>query len=554
MDAAAKHIPAEVVQLRKRFERLQAGGSDAALRPTQHSVPKQAAPPLMSASSCRSSLPRAGRCQVPSRAPASALASSSVSASAPAPAPQSEDNSDPTGKKYFDHSMGTRINTDALVTRALSEQYPHLQLSVVPAGMLTGDNFALLEYAADGHATVTPLEDHSKLPSTLEWTYYVPPARRNSGGVGFLAEDLKFASFLYKWEGTEFILYYADGRDGTDPWGASRNWYILTPERHRIDSLVLAVGAWSSQLRNAILIYDGGYWQQSSELWYSVQNANWDSVILDESMKKALIDDHNSFFDSEETYDKLKVPWKRGIIYHGPPGNGKTISIKATMHMLQERTPSIPTLYVRSLDSWGGPRAALADIFGTARQFAPCYLVLEDIDTIITDDVRSYFLNEVDGLKANDGIFIIASTNHLERLDPGIAKRPSRFDRKYFFPDPNVDQREAYARFWQAKLKSNKEIEFPDRLCRAIAEITDKFSFAYIQEAFVAALLALARRGSEGVRRASGASADAWIMVHDDQESTGGDGLEKLVLWVEIKKQIEILREGIDDGNGDESA
>ncbi|CRK34848.1 hypothetical protein BN1708_019633, partial [Verticillium longisporum] len=121
-------------------------------------------------------------------------------------------------------------------------------------------------------------------------------------------------------------------------------------------------------------------------------------------------------------------------------------------------------------------------------------------------------------------------------------KRPSRFDRKYLFPDPNVDQREAYCRFWQAKLKSNKEIEFPDRLCRAIAEITDRFSFAYIQEAFVAALLALARRGSgAGERRTSGASADAWIVVSDD----AGDGLDKLVLWVEIQKQIEILREGI---------
>jgi transitional endoplasmic reticulum ATPase len=39
----------------------------------------------------------------------------------------------------------------------------------------------------------------------------------------------------------------------------------------------------------------------------------------------------------------------------------------------------------------------------------------------VTDQVRSYFLNEIDGLKSNDGIFIVGSTNHLERLDPGIA-------------------------------------------------------------------------------------------------------------------------------------
>lgn len=133
-------------------------------------------------------------------------------------------------------------------------------------------------------------------------------------------------------------------------------------------------------------------------------------------------------------------------------------------------------------------------IFTQARKFAPCYLVFEDLDTIITAGVRSYFFNEVDGLRANDGIFMVGSTNHLDRLDPGIAKRPSRFDRKFYFPDPNEEQRAAYAHFWQGKLKDNEDIEFPDELCKAIAGITDGFSFAYMQEAFVAALLALAAK------------------------------------------------------------
>lgn len=68
-----------------------------------------------------------------------------------------------------------------------------------------------------------------------------------------------------------------------------------------------------------------------------------------------------------------------------------------------------------------GPERSLADIFNKARQEAPCYLVFEDLDTIITPQVRSYFFNEVDGLKNNDGIFMIGSTNHLDMLDPGIS-------------------------------------------------------------------------------------------------------------------------------------
>lgn len=70
---------------------------------------------------------------------------------------------------------------------------------------------------------------------------------------------------------------------------------------------------------------------------------------------------------------------------------------------------------------WMGPEAAVGMIFDKARAYAPCYLIFEDLDSLVTDGVRSYFLNQIDGLNNNDGIFIVGSTNHLDRLDPGIA-------------------------------------------------------------------------------------------------------------------------------------
>lgn len=65
-----------------------------------------------------------------------------------------------------------------------------------------------------------------------------------------------------------------------------------------------------------------------------------------------------------------------------------------------------------------------------------------------------------------------------------------------------------------------------------------------MQEAFVAALLAIAR--TKGERRASSGSEAAWVLVEDDEEQRFGDELDKLVLWVEMKKQVNILREGLD--------
>jgi hypothetical protein len=480
---------------------------------------------------------------------------------------------DMTSLSYFDHSSGKRINTDVVLIEAIRTQYPNLDLIVVPQG-----RFNLLAYASAGFATATPLEDVVKDPvygPGVKQRMYVTPSRRLDPRPGSMVERVIFGKYMYKWKDQEAIVYIAEGRDGSASYPTPTMYYILSNASHKVDELIKNATEWGAELHNEVWVFDGGWWQKSAELYNSVQKSNWESVILDEDMKKSLIADVENFFDGRETYEDLKVPWKRGVIYYGPPGNGKTISIKAMMHSLYQRGANgdsrlaVPTLYVRSLASFGGPEYALQQIFGKAREEAPCYLVFEDLDSIINDNVRSYFLNEVDGLKSNDGILMVGSTNHLDRLDPGIAKRPSRFDRKYYFPDPDYDQRVQYAQFWQHKLKDNKDLDFPDELCAKIAEITDKFSFAYMQEAFVAALLAIAARGGKTVAEAE-READRWSGPQDPMKlatgtlhanfgcrahsedsynlASGSDSdLDKLELWVEIKKQVKILREEMDE-------
>lgn len=77
-----------------------------------------------------------------------------------------------------------------------------------------------------------------------------------------------------------------------------------------------------------------------------------------------------------------------------------------------------------------GEEASMAEVFNKARQMSPCIVVLEDLDSLINDGNRSFFLNQLDGLERNDGLLIIGTTNHFDRLDPGLSSRPSRFDRK----------------------------------------------------------------------------------------------------------------------------
>ncbi|KAI5197470.1 P-loop containing nucleoside triphosphate hydrolase protein [Aureobasidium subglaciale] len=428
-----------------------------------------------------------------------------------------------TSNAYFEHASGVRVDTSAVLIEAIRREYPQLHLTVTPAFEAN-----LIQFAASGNAALAPIDKEN---DRLYIKNFAPPTRRLDGDNGRLIDDIKFGKFLIDWDGKEYVVYIADGRDGQEAYPQVRNQYILSSSVQAIEKLLLEVGRFTNSIAGTVLVFDQGYWQKSRELWESIQSAEWSNVILDEDMKHDLIKDVENFFNSRETYQKLKVPWKRGVIYYGPPGNGKTISIKALMHSLYKRKDPVPTLYVKTLASYGGPEASLARIFAEARRYAPCYLIFEDLDTIITEQTRSYFLNEVDGLRSNDGIFMVGSTNHIDRLDPGISKRPSRFDRKYLFPNPNHEQRVKYAHFWQAKLKDNKDIDFPDKLCEAVSSITDGFSFAYMQEAFVASLLALA--------------------INDKEEGHHGIDLDRLPLWQQLKKQIKILRDELHQDPGE---
>ena len=79
---------------------------------------------------------------------------------------------------------------------------------------------------------------------------------------------------------------------------------------------------------------------------------------------------------------------------------------------------------------WNGEEYSMSQIFNKARELSPCVVVLEDLDSLINNANRSFFLNQMDGLSGNDGLLVIGTTNHFERLDPGLSSCPSRFDRK----------------------------------------------------------------------------------------------------------------------------
>jgi AAA+ superfamily predicted ATPase len=126
-------------------------------------------------------------------------------------------------------------------------------------------------------------------------------------------------------------------------------------------------------------------------------------------------------------------------------------------------------------------------VFERARKSAPCTLVLEDLDALLTPYNRSYFLNELDGFAANTGIVTLATTNHPERLDPSILDRPSRFDRKYPFDLPQQPERLAYITLWNETLKPALRISEEGTV--QLSELTTGFSFAHLKELFLSSMM-----------------------------------------------------------------
>lgn len=262
---------------------------------------------------------------------------------------------DSTTRKFFEHSSAPRLSTVDVIAASLKKQYPSLECSIIHPRL----PIDLLGFAYSGHGKIAPLPedraasiklDSSPLPSSVSLTGYVPPARRD--GNGLILQEVLFDKFLYKWNGQEYLVYIVDGREGiVGAYPQGQLIFILSVSEQLTQGLIHAAGKWTNDLHEEIWVYDSGYWQKSKALYDSIRNASWDSVIMDPERKKAVIDDHMRFFDSRQDYERLKVPWKRGLIYYGPPGNGKTISIKAMMNQLYHLKDPIPTLYVRSLQS-----------------------------------------------------------------------------------------------------------------------------------------------------------------------------------------------------------
>ena len=349
------------------------------------------------------------------------------------------------------------------VSRCLHSLHPDMAL------IEGGDSFFNVEeYAGAGHCML----GERAAPYSQRVTYWWSP----DGGRVSRAHQTWYDVV---WQGEHLQVLIMHWNDNMS---SPFHYFLLADRMELAERFVDVVCAWNMELRDEVLVFDSGHWHKDEALFGAIKGATLDNLVLRGRLKEDIYEDIVAFFAARETYERYGVPWKRGILFVGPPGNGKTHAVKALVNALGQAC-----LYVKSFRSQGPDEFSIRAVFERARMAAPCILVLEDLDSLVTPTNRSFFLNELDGFAGNAGILTLATTNHPERLDPAIVDRPSRFDRKYPFDLPAVEERAAYVAQWNGTLQP--ELRLCDEGAVQIAQETDGFSFAYLKELFLAATM-----------------------------------------------------------------
>ena len=150
--------------------------------------------------------------------------------------------------------------------------------------------------------------------------------------------------------------------------------------------------------------------------------------------------------EEPEIGERIGAKLPKGILFSGVPGTGKTKIAKAVAG--EAGVPFITVAGSDFKEMYVGVGARrVRQLFDIARRNAPCILFIDEIDAIgasrsskmmtTSEDGQTIdaMLKEMDGFTGRDGVFIIAATNHPEKLDSGL-RRSGRFDREIVVPPP----------------------------------------------------------------------------------------------------------------------
>ena len=359
-------------------------------------------------------------------------------------------------------------------------KYPHAQVirDLIPRQFhVTKHSYGLTDVFAMLRRYHVPYTLHASENTVLDFE----EGEETGGGV-FL--DLWSGVVEFEWKGDRFFgaCLCIDPKRASDH--DSRISLLCAASIDSLRRLKNDIDLFEPSTEGRILVYRDG-WNYSAKIKHEISHLTWDNLVLPEEMKKDIRENTERFFaDGGSVYKKLGIPYKRGFLLVGEPGSGKSLTAKIIANTLD-----VTFIYVLSLAGrYRGGNEGINEVFRKARLCAPCVVCFEDLDSQLTESYRTEFLNAMDGFETNDGVLTIGTTNHPENIDPALLNRPSRFDRKWVYPNPEEAQREIYLIDRMKRLLETQDLEKAvEKTVKKVAKGAKKYSYAMLQELVVTA-------------------------------------------------------------------
>jgi hypothetical protein len=182
---------------------------------------------------------------------------------------------------------------------------------------------------------------------------------------------------------------------------------------------------------------------------------------------------------------------KRGLLLYGPPGVGKTHTVRYLMSSLVGTT--VVQLTANALQ-------LVREACSVARALQPAMVVIEDVDLIAEDrgmhpghhPLLFQLLNEMDGLAEDADVVFVLTTNRPDLLEPALAARPGRVDQAVELHLPDAEARRALFELYRGALRVDTS-GLDDVLAR-----TDGVTASFLKELLRRAALLAAARTPDG--------------------------------------------------------